>query len=657
MLCMGVAVTITVAVALFTYNYLLWVVAVFATALLFFPMKKYKAESRWMATGVLMGLLSVSMLVMHQVNAQSLLNKQFTFIGEVYATPYQQYIKVKLDNKQTWFVQPNRELEGLETGDRLKGSLTVKRVAYDTKSYMFSRGILLKVDVEQYHLVQNERGNFAIWTQKQRSRITERAMLHNGNRNTATTLAFCFSDSSYLPKEQLLSFRACGISHLLSVSGLHLTILVTCFMAIGESVGMKKKRKTMLGVSAAIIIFFAAGMSAGAFRSAVMMCLLLIGQSIGRKSDSLNTLGFVALICMLLWPTMISDLSYIFSMLITAGIFVLSPKLAELIYLHFVVRFGDRGRRKIWTVSNLIAVNTTAQLCAVVLSALFFGNLPIFGGIIGFLSIPLMYPLLLFGFAAGFLFLLGFNSFGGIFLSLANVFSYLVTGLAETFAKSPFASMPVQYLGDYLALFMIVIGILLYLVQESKLRKMKSSTVLYSLSILLVLIFNIVILPSCTIGIQSNSKMNISVIDSLRGAIVIDTGVEDRSLKYRKSQTITKPENILCLVVTNPTATEKMINNAADYWHVPHEQVLTTQNRMYSNGDISVQVISEYVTQITVNNKKIVKYWGNYATIIEAINDAADVVIDHDGNVISKVKYTPVLRWLDGRSSLRIFWK
>jgi len=100
-----------------------------------------------------------------------------------------------------------------------------------------------------------------------------------------------------------------------------------------------------------------------------------------------------------------------------------------------------------------------------------------------------------------------------------------------------------------------------------------------------------------------------------------------------------------------------MINNAADYWHVSHEQVLTTQNRMYSNGDISVQVISEYVTQITVNNKKIVKYWGNYATIIEAINDAADVVIDHDGNVISKVKYTPVLRWLDGRSSLRIFWK
>ena len=108
--------------------------------------------------------------------------------------------------------------------------------------------------------------------------------------------ALMIGDRSGLPTRLKLDFAGLGISHLLAISGLHMTVIAGTLMLILSPLG-RKRYAVMIPV---ILIYTAlTGFSPSALRAGMMFVIGCIASLIGRRRDALSTLALaVAVICL-----------------------------------------------------------------------------------------------------------------------------------------------------------------------------------------------------------------------------------------------------------------------------------------------------------------------------------------------------------------------
>ncbi len=132
-------------------------------------------------------------------------------------------------------------------------------------------------------------------------------------------------DKSGLPQEIKNDFRRCGLSHILSVSGLHLSVLV---LLAGWILSVIKIPRLLRCVLLTTFIFgYAAftGFGMPVVRSAVMAFAVNFGVIIGRKSDPLTSLAAAVFAVLLISPYSVYDAGAALSFLSTAGILICAP--------------------------------------------------------------------------------------------------------------------------------------------------------------------------------------------------------------------------------------------------------------------------------------------------------------------------------------------
>lgn len=132
-------------------------------------------------------------------------------------------------------------------------------------------------------------------------------------------------------------FSACGISHLLCVSGLHVGYLYVFLWAILSFFFPKEKntQKTYLICALLFLYCVFVGFSPGVMRSTLMLvCVLLSSVWAGKKADSFNALCFAGVVILLINPLMLFDLSFLLSFACMVGIIVLYPVAEEWIMAH-----------------------------------------------------------------------------------------------------------------------------------------------------------------------------------------------------------------------------------------------------------------------------------------------------------------------------------
>lgn len=98
------------------------------------------------------------------------------------------------------------------------------------------------------------------------------------------------------------SVNRSGTVHLLSVSGLHLSILVAFLLAIFQRLRIPGRLGAALAILFAFLFMVLVGFGSSIFRSFVMTAMMLGGQVVSRRGDSLNSLGAAMLISCVIWP-------------------------------------------------------------------------------------------------------------------------------------------------------------------------------------------------------------------------------------------------------------------------------------------------------------------------------------------------------------------
>lgn len=143
----------------------------------------------------------------------------------------------------------------------------------------------------------------------------------------ALLAAVCLGDTAGLSDELDAAFRASGLSHLLVVSGLHLTAMSGG--VLGLLLLCRLRRRLALALSmvatAGFMLFF--GLTPSVVRAGVMCLVMLGGSLLRRPADPLNSMGFALVLLLFGNPYMATDAGLLLSFAATGGVLVVSPRI------------------------------------------------------------------------------------------------------------------------------------------------------------------------------------------------------------------------------------------------------------------------------------------------------------------------------------------
>lgn len=142
--------------------------------------------------------------------------------------------------------------------------------------------------------------------------------------------AIVFGDKFCLSKDLYNSFSDTGLSYIIVVSGMHMTIIAAFIMLLFKPFSKRKSVQIArtLSCSALILLYMAiTGFSSSAVRSGVMIIIALFGSVVSRKSDTYNRLGFAAIFLTVLNPLAVGDVGLLLSFASVIGIVYLQPKM------------------------------------------------------------------------------------------------------------------------------------------------------------------------------------------------------------------------------------------------------------------------------------------------------------------------------------------
>ena len=202
--------------------------------------------------------------------------------------------------------------------------------------------------------------------------------------------ALTLGDQSGLSDELKEVYAGVGVSHVLALSGMHLTFLMGMLNVLLLNY-CRSRRWRAVGVVLALLLIwgytFLSGLPPSLVRATVMYSLMLAGSLLGRAGFSINSLALAAMLMLCVDPLLSYDVGFQLSFLAMAGILALCPRFQDL----------PLARRPWvgWVVQSLL-VSFAAQLFTIPLVAYRFGTFAPYSALATLLVSPVT-ALLIYG--------------------------------------------------------------------------------------------------------------------------------------------------------------------------------------------------------------------------------------------------------------------
>lgn len=157
-----------------------------------------------------------------------------------------------------------------------------------------------------------------------RANLTARICEAAGEEGGGLLSALLIGDKSLLSKTVLRDFSRLGISHMLALSGLHLSVISLSLDRGLSKLRVHRKARAALGIVAALFYMLLTGFSPSVSRAGIMLIFYLSCFLLGENHDGMTALfASVSFLC-ILQPYQLYELSLWLSAAATFGILVLS---------------------------------------------------------------------------------------------------------------------------------------------------------------------------------------------------------------------------------------------------------------------------------------------------------------------------------------------
>lgn len=236
-------------------------------------------------------------------------------------------------------------------------------------------------------------------------------------------------DDQALSDDLARSFRETGMSHITAVSGSNLALVVVLLMAVGGSIGLRRRVVWLLAVTVAIWLYAAiTGLEPLVVRAALMATIALMAIPLGRRADYLAAAVLSAAIMALHDPGLVHDIGFQLSLgasvalaAVAAGVSISSPAGA--------VRLAING--------SIIAQIATLPVTLVAFESVSLVSIPlnlIVGPLVG-IAFPVAFAGALLGIVS--------PPAGDALITTAGWLGDLILMIIDVFARLPFANVSV----------------------------------------------------------------------------------------------------------------------------------------------------------------------------------------------------------------------
>lgn len=349
---------------------------------------------------------------------------------------------------------------------------------FDANAYYKNEGYTGILDAKDIRIVKEEE-SFSpdIYLHRLNLAISEKYKKILGDKNAGSLSAMVLGDKTSLDEEIKELYQENSISHLLSISGLHISLLGgAVFLFLRR---LKVSFSFPLITSSIILIIYGAftGFSVSTSRAIVMMSVLFISFVIGKSYDLPSGLALAALILIVMNHRVIYQSGFLLSFFAVIGIFYIMP---ELLYIFKVDIYHKRGIIKVLHLLLASIISSISILLAtlpIVLNN--FYEVSLIGIILNIIVIPLMSLVVITGLLGGFVALVS-ETMGSFLLGITHYILNLYTLFCRLGDRLTFLRLIIGKPDKWqIVLYYLILVIVFYLLalkrRENKLESLKNN--------------------------------------------------------------------------------------------------------------------------------------------------------------------------------------
>lgn len=362
---------------------------------------------------------------------------------------WQSCVRIKHANSDGWngkrlqvYVAKSENAKRLRVGDILmicmkprKLETTNETKAFDYAGWLRKRGICATAYVSSDSWKFHSRAScYDLEAQAEYVRIE---LLNRFKRANISGDEFSLVSALTLGSTNLLTsatkkqFAISGVSHILSVSGLHIgaiyAVLELLLSFFNRFNGLRIPKQILIIVLLWCYAFLT-GLSPSVIRSALMFSLLVLGRCLHRKPQTVNTVLFSAFLLLLWKPSFLFDLSFELSYCAVLSIVLAHARMKALF---------DPSSRAIRYFWEMICLSTVAQLGTSPLTIYYFHQFPNYFLLNNLVAVPV--SALIIYLAAALLAMSDIPVLGGLLSWSLNECLRLFKKFVEIMSDLPFA--------------------------------------------------------------------------------------------------------------------------------------------------------------------------------------------------------------------------
>ncbi|MBP5156071.1 MAG: ComEC/Rec2 family competence protein [Clostridia bacterium] len=303
----------------------------------------------------------------------------------------------------------------------------------------------------------------------------------------AAAKAVTVGDRSELDAHLYSVYSNAGISHLLAISGLHISLVSSALYLFLCALGVNKRIGGLAGAAFALLYAALSGFTPSALRAALMMCALMAAKAFKLRADSVTSLFSVLFLLAMVNPYTLFSVSTQLSFSCCLGVIFVSPYIEKLGYRIEEKRLsGGRlrsiGLKTLHAVASPAAVSFTASLVSFPFAFLSFERISYLSPVVNIAAVPLFSAAILLSLAAVAVGAL-VPPVGAVLAAPAGWLFTAVTNAADALYRSGIGSVTLRTPVMRIPLFFAVAALaVLLFVRKNRLKAVVSSALCFMLA-------------------------------------------------------------------------------------------------------------------------------------------------------------------------------
>ena len=251
-------------------------------------------------------------------------------------------------------------------------------------------------------------------------------------------------DTVTMSEDLSAAFRACGLSHTVVVSGMHLTVVSGVFLLlISLLTGFRRRLGAALSLLPTLGFLALTGFAPSATRATVAVVIWLVGFFFDEDADTYASLGWAVILMALVDPVWPTQPGFLLSVGAVLGLRLCVRRGSRWCERHYYRRFRRSIPKPLTALIRILLATLGAQLGTLPLLMLWFSRLSAVGLVANLITHFAVDWLLIFGVLGLLALAMRLDPVGYALCAVAGLCARYVVAVVRWVARLPIATLPV----------------------------------------------------------------------------------------------------------------------------------------------------------------------------------------------------------------------